>query len=151
MKIMTNAISKVIYRIRIRISIYDVDYSVYIIFIRTVNLFIALRDIFFPKLKLTNMMYCFYSKGNENPITPLVSRQKTSFQGSLSLFFVPLLVLQVSKSLFYSSKYYQIFLRDSIGDRKIAEDVDFESLSSIIDRNVETGVNALSNLSSHFS
>jgi hypothetical protein len=40
------------------------------------------------------------------------------------------------------SDYYQIFLRDSTGDRKIAEDVDFESLSSIIDRNVETGDNA---------
>jgi hypothetical protein len=40
------------------------------------------------------------------------------------------------------SDYYQIFLRDSTGDRKIAEDVDFESLSSIIDRHVETGDNA---------
>jgi hypothetical protein len=40
------------------------------------------------------------------------------------------------------SDYYQIFLRDSTGDRKIAEDVDFESLSSIIDRNIETGDNA---------
>jgi hypothetical protein len=40
------------------------------------------------------------------------------------------------------SDYYQIFLRDANGDRKIAEDVDFESLSSIIDRHVETGDNA---------
>jgi hypothetical protein len=40
------------------------------------------------------------------------------------------------------SDYYQIFLRDTTGDCKIAEDVDFESLSSIIDRNVETGDNA---------
>jgi hypothetical protein len=40
------------------------------------------------------------------------------------------------------SDYYQIFLRDASGDRKIAEDVDFESLSSIIDRNIETGDNA---------
>jgi hypothetical protein len=40
------------------------------------------------------------------------------------------------------SDYYQIFLRDANGDRKIAEDVDFENLSSIIDRNVETGDNA---------
>jgi uncharacterized protein (DUF885 family) len=40
------------------------------------------------------------------------------------------------------SDYYQIFLRNTTGDRKIAEDVEFESLSSIIDRNIETGDNA---------
>jgi hypothetical protein len=40
------------------------------------------------------------------------------------------------------SDYYQIFLRDAKGVRKIAQDVDFESLSSIIDRAVETGDNA---------
>jgi hypothetical protein len=40
------------------------------------------------------------------------------------------------------SDYYQIFLRDASGDRKIAEDVDFSSLGYIIDRAVEKGDNA---------
>jgi hypothetical protein len=37
------------------------------------------------------------------------------------------------------SDYYQIFLRYPTGDKQIAEDVDFESMSNIIDRAVEVG------------
>jgi hypothetical protein len=37
------------------------------------------------------------------------------------------------------SDYYQIFLRYPTGDKLIAEDVDFESMSNIIDRAVEVG------------
>jgi hypothetical protein len=41
-----------------------------------------------------------------------------------------------------ASDYYVIFLRNESGDRKVAEEVGFEELGSIIDRYVESGDNA---------
>jgi hypothetical protein len=41
-----------------------------------------------------------------------------------------------------ASDYYIIFLRNESGDKKVAEEVGFEELGSIIDRYVESGDNA---------
>jgi hypothetical protein len=38
--------------------------------------------------------------------------------------------------------YYEIFLQDASGTRKVAEDIDFEQLGEVIDRHIERGENA---------